>query len=92
MKHLEHLPKLLLVLLFLKGLFLGFDTGSCVVTGILALLIAFYEYKIKDIKIDELDKAIKTLQESSTLNQERISKLNDSLSGFKLSQGMKAKF
>lgn len=92
MKHLEHLPKLLLVLLFLKGLILGFDPGSCVVIGVLSLLIAFYEYKIKEEKIESLDKQIKELKDISTANVERISKVNDSITGFKMAQGMKVKF
>lgn len=92
MKYLEHLPKALLVLLFSKGLILGFDLSSCIVLGILALLIAFYEYKIKEDKIIEIDQELKRLNDRLLLNEEKTSKVNDSITGFKMAQGMKVKF
>lgn len=92
MKHLEHLPKLLLVLLFLKGLIFSFDITSALIVGIFSCLVAFYEFKTKEAEFLKLEQDIKHIKEQLELNEQRISKVNDSVTGFKMAQGMKVKF
>lgn len=85
----KHVPLTLLVLYSLKGLILGVNWELTPILLILGLISIYYEYKLNNKQLEEINKSLKENKELLEFRSREFDEIKGSLSTIKLASGFR---
>lgn len=89
MEKIKHIPLFLFAAASLKFLILGSDWPSAAILLILAGASAFWEYKVQDKRMKELEEVLKKQNETILALAAKLDEVRAGVSAVKVAQGMR---